>query len=210
MTILVGLVVVDTDRQVEPWPKVVFGGGVKLADVGTGRVALLVALDFEVVDDVKGMGGKDEVPLFRRCVTAVNVVDSGVDIKSEDVECSIVEVGEYLVKFIEGVEEFSILDGLSVVVPFLTSSVEAVVPELNVGYTVDLAVMDDEDDSETRDAVPSEENCDVVDIPIELLVDSDVITEEETVYDGVSVLKEEFKRLVDVDLVNIFIVGEVN
>ena len=171
---------------------------------------MLVALDLEVVDDVKGMGGKDEVPLFRRCDTAVNVVDSGVDIKSEDVECSIVEVGEYLVKFIEGVEEFSILDGLSVVVPFLTSSVEEVAPELNVGYTVDLAVMDDEDDSETRDAVPSEENCDVVDIPIELLVDSDVITEEETVYDGVSVLKEEFKRLVDVDLVNIFIVGEVN
>ena len=171
---------------------------------------MLVALDFEVVDDVKGMGGKDEVPLFRRCVTAVNVVDSGVDIKSEDVECSIVEVGEYLVKFIEGVEEFSILDGLSVVVPFLTSSVEAVAPELNVGYTVDLAVMDDEDDSETRDAVPSEENCDVVEIRIELFVDSDVITEEETVYDGVSVLKEEFKRLVDVDLVNIFIVGEVN
>ena len=171
---------------------------------------MLVALDFEVFDDVKGMGGKDEVPLFRRCDTAVNVVDSGVDIKSEDVECSIVEVGEYLVKFIEGVEEFSILDGLSVVVPFLTSSVEAVAPELNVGYTVDLAVMDDEDDSETRDAMPSEEKCDVVDIPIELLVDSDVITEEETVYDGVSVLKEEFKRLVDVDLVNIFIVGEVN
>ena len=156
------------------------------------------------------MGGEDEVPLFRRCVIAVNNVDSKVDVKYEYFECSIVEVGEYLVKFIEGVEEVFIIDGLSVVVPFLTSSVEAVVPELNVGYTVDLAVMDDEDDSETRDAVPSEENCDVVDTTVELLVDSGVLTEERTVYDGVSVLKEEFKRLVDVDLVNIFIVGEVN
>ena len=142
---------------------------------------MLVESDFEVVEDVKGVGGKDEVPLFRRCVTAVNVVDSGVDVKSEDLEYSIVEVWEYLVKFIEGVEEVSIIDGLSVVVPFLTSSVEAVAPELNVGYTVDLAVMDDEDDSETRDAVPSEENCDVVDTTVDLLVDSGVLTEEETV-----------------------------
>ena len=142
---------------------------------------MLVESDFEVVEDVKGVGGKDEVPLFRRCVIAVNVVDSGVDLKSEDFECSIVEVGEYLVKFIEGVEEVSIIDGLSVVVPFLTSSVEAVAPELNVGYKVDLAVIDDEDDSETRDAVPSEENCDVVDTTVELLVDLGVITEEETV-----------------------------
>ena len=113
-------------------------------------------------------------------------------------------------KFIEGVEEVFIIDGLSVVVPFLTSSVEAVVPELNVGYTVDLAVMDDEDDSETRDAMPSEENCNVVDTAFELLVESGVKTEEEAVYDGVSALKEEFKRLVDVYFVNIFIVGEVN
>ena len=58
--------------------------------------------------------------------------------------------------------------------------------------------------------MPSEENCDVVDTLVELLVDWGVLTEERTVYDGVSVLKEEFKRLVDVDLVNIFIVGEVN
>ena len=171
---------------------------------------MLLESDFEVVEDVKGVGGTDEVPLFRRFVTAVNVVDSGVDVKSEDFECSMVEVGEYLVKFIEGVEEVSIIDGLSVVVSFLTSSVDGVAPELNVGYTVDLAVMDDEDDSETRDAVPSEENCDVVDTTVELLVDSGLLTEEETVYDGVSVLKEEFKRLVDVDFVNIFIVGEVN
>ena len=113
-------------------------------------------------------------------------------------------------KFIEGVEEVFIIDGLSVVVPFLTSSVEAVVPELNVGYTVDLAVMDDEDDSETRDAVPSEENCNVVDKPFELLVDPGVLTEEETLYNGVSVLKEELKRFVDVDFVNIFILEEVN
>ena len=62
---------------------------------------MLVESDFEVVEDVKGVGGEDEVPLFRRCVIAVNVVDSGVDVKSEDFECSIVEVGEYLVKFIE-------------------------------------------------------------------------------------------------------------
>ena len=171
---------------------------------------MLVASDFEVVEDVKRMGGEDGVPLLRCCVTAVNVVESGVDVKSEDFKCSIVEVGEYLVKFIEGVEEVFIIDGLSVVVPSLTSSVEAVVPELNVGYTVDLAVMDEEDDSETRDAVPSEENCDVVDTLVELLVDWGVLTEERTVYDGVSVLKEEFKRLVDVDLVNIFIVGDVN
>ena len=156
------------------------------------------------------MGGEDEVPLFRRCVIAVNNVDSGVDVKSEYFECSIVEVGEYLVKFIEGVEEVFIIDGLSVVVPFLTSSVEAVVPELNVGYTVDLAVMDNEDDSETRDALPSEENCNVVDKPFELLVDPGVLTEEETLYNGVSVLKEELKRFVDVDFVNIFILEEVN
>ena len=156
------------------------------------------------------MGSEDEVPLFRRCVIAVNNVESGVDVKYEYFECSIVEVGEYLVKFIVGFEEVLIIDGLSVVVPFLTSSVEAVAPELNVGYTVDLAVMDDEDDSETRDAVPSEENCDVVDTLVELLVDWGVLTEERTVYDGVSVLKEEFKRLVDVDLVNIFIVREVD
>ena len=38
---------------------------------------MLVALDFEVVDDVKGMGGKDEVPLFRRCDTAVNILIVG-------------------------------------------------------------------------------------------------------------------------------------
>ena len=156
------------------------------------------------------MGGEDEVPLFRRCVIAVNNVDSKVDVKYEYFECSIVEVGEYLVKFIEEVEEVFIIDGLSVVVPSLTSSVEADVPELNVGCAVDLAVMDDEDDSETRDAMPSEENCNVVDTAFELLVESGVKTEEETVYDGVSALKEEFKRLVDVDFVNIFIVGEVN
>ena len=171
---------------------------------------MLVASDFEVVEDVKRMGGEDEVPSLRCCVTAVNVVDSGVDVKSEDFKRSIVEVGEYLVKFIEGVEEFSIIDGLSVVLPFLICSVEAVAPELNVGYTVGLAVMDDEDDSETRDAMPSEENCNVVDTAFELLVESGVKTEEETVYDGVSALKEEFKRLVDVDFVNIFILGEVN
>ena len=182
----------------------------KLPDVGTGRVFLLAVFDFEVDKDVKGIDVEDDVLLFSRCVTVANVVDSGVDVESEDFECLIVEDGEYLVKFIKGVEDVPIIDGLSVVVPFLTSSVQAVAPELNVRYAVDLVAIDDEEDSETRDAVPSEENWGVVDIPVELFVDSDVMTEEETVYEGVSVLKEEFKRLVDVDLVNIFIVGEVN
>ena len=180
----------------------------KLPDVGTGRVLLLAVFDFEVDKDVKGIDV--EVLLFSRCVTVANVVDSGVVVESEDFECLIVEDGEYLVKFIKGVEDVPIIDGLSVVVPILTSSVQAVAPELNVRYAVDLVAIDDEEDSETRDAVPSEENCDVVDTLAELLVDSGVLTEERTVYDGVSVLKEEFKRLVDVDLVNIFIVGEVN
>ena len=180
----------------------------KLPDVGTGRVLLLAVFDFEVDKDVKGIDV--EVLLFSRCVTVANVVDSGVVVESEDFECLIVEDGEYLVKFIKGVEDVPIIDGLSVVVPFLTSSVQAVAPELNVRYAVDLVAIDDEEDSETRDAVPSEETWGVVDIPVELFVDSDVMTEEETVYEGVSVLEEEFKRLVDVDLVNIFIVGEVN
>ena len=182
----------------------------KLPKVGTGRVLLLAVFDFEVDKDVKGIDVEGDVLLFSRCVTVANVVDSGVVVESEDFECLIVEDGEYLVKFIKGVEDVPIIDGLSVVVPFLTSSVQAVAPELNVRYAVDLVAIDDEEDSETRDAVPSEENWGVVDIPVELFVDSDIMTEEETVYEGVSVLKEEFKRLVDVDLVNIFIVGEVN
>ena len=46
--------------------------------------------------------------------------------------------------------------------------------------------------------VPSDEMRDAVDVPVELLVDSDVMTEEGTVYEDASVLSDDFKTLVEV------------
>ena len=46
--------------------------------------------------------------------------------------------------------------------------------------------------------VPSDEMRDAVDVPVELLVDSDVMTEEGAVYEDASVLSDDFKTLVEV------------
>ena len=46
--------------------------------------------------------------------------------------------------------------------------------------------------------VPSDEMRDAVDVPVELLVDSDVMTVEGAVYEDASVLSDDFKTLVEV------------
>ena len=46
--------------------------------------------------------------------------------------------------------------------------------------------------------VPSDEMRDAVDVPVELLVDSDVMTVEGGVYEDASVLSDDFKTLVEV------------
>ena len=46
--------------------------------------------------------------------------------------------------------------------------------------------------------VPSDEMRDVVDVPVEVFVDWDVMAEEGAVYEGVSVLSDDFETLVEV------------
>ena len=46
--------------------------------------------------------------------------------------------------------------------------------------------------------VPSDEMRDAVDVPVEVFVDSDVMAEEGAVYEGVSVLSDDFETLVEV------------
>ena len=48
------------------------------------------------------------------------------------------------------------------------------------------------------DVVPSDEMRDALDVPVELFVDSDVMTEEGAVYTDVSVLSDDFETLVEV------------
>ena len=46
--------------------------------------------------------------------------------------------------------------------------------------------------------VPSDEMRDAVDVPVDVFVDSDVMAEEGAVYEGVSVLSDDFETLVEV------------
>ena len=48
------------------------------------------------------------------------------------------------------------------------------------------------------DVVPSDEMRDALDVPVELFVDSDVMTEEGAVYTDVSVLSDDFETLFEV------------
>ena len=61
---------------------------------------------------------EDEVPPYRLCVVVVNVVDSDIDVNSEDFECQI-EGNEVLsVLLVERVALVSVVKGFIVVVEY--------------------------------------------------------------------------------------------
>ena len=96
--------------------------------------------------------------------------------RSDIVVCSLVTVGEVENVF-TGEDERVLINELSLVYAVL---------EFEVGK-LDLT-----------DVVPSDEMRDALDVPVELFVDSDVMTEEGAVYTDVSVLSDDFETLVEV------------
>ena len=95
---------------------------------------------------------------------------------SDIVVCSLVTVGEVENVF-TGEDERVLINELSLVYAVLEFAVG------KLGLT---------------DVVPSDEMRDAVDVPVELPVDSDVMTEEGAVYEDASVLSDDFKTLVEV------------
>ena len=95
---------------------------------------------------------------------------------SDIVVCSLVTVGEVENVF-TGEDERVLINELSLVYAVLEFEVG------KLGLT---------------DVVPSDEMRDALDVPVELFVDSDVMTEEGAVYTDVSVLSDDFETLVEV------------
>ena len=95
---------------------------------------------------------------------------------SDIVVCSLVTVGEVENVF-TGEDERVLINELSLVSAVLEFEVG------KLGLT---------------DVVPSDEMRDALDVPVELFVDSDVMTEEGAVYTDVSVLSDDFETLVEV------------
>ena len=96
--------------------------------------------------------------------------------RSDIVVCSLVTVGEVENVF-TGEDERVLINELSLVSAVLEFEVG------KLGLT---------------DVVPSDEMRDALDVPVELFVDSDVMTEEGAVYTDVSVLSDDFETLVEV------------
>ena len=96
--------------------------------------------------------------------------------RSDIVVCSLVTVGEVENVF-TGEDERVLINELSLVYAVLEFEVG------KLGLT---------------DVVPSDEMRDALDVPVELFVDSDVMTEEGAVYTDVSVLSDDFETLVEV------------
>ena len=96
--------------------------------------------------------------------------------RSDIVVCSLVTVGEVENVF-TGEDERVLINELSLVCTVLEFEVG------KLGLT---------------DVVPSDEMRDALDVPVELFVDSDVMTEEGAVYTDVSVLSDDFETLVEV------------
>ena len=96
--------------------------------------------------------------------------------RSDIVVCSLVTVGEVENVF-TGEDERVLIHELSLVYAVLEFEVG------KLGLT---------------DVVPSDEMRDALDVPVELFVDSDVMTEEGAVYTDVSVLSDDFETLVEV------------
>jgi len=96
--------------------------------------------------------------------------------RSDIVVCSLVTVGEVENVF-TGEDERMLINELSLVYAVLEFEVG------KLGLT---------------DVVPSDEMRDALDVPVELFVDSDVMTEEGAVYTDVSVLSDDFETLVEV------------
>ena len=96
--------------------------------------------------------------------------------RSDIVVCSLVTVGEVENVF-TGEDERVLINELSLVYTVLEFEVG------KLGLT---------------DVVPSDEMRDALDVPVELFVDSDVMTEEGAVYTDVSVLSDDFETLVEV------------
>lgn len=95
---------------------------------------------------------------------------------SDIVVCSLVTVGEVENVF-TGEDERVLINELSLVYAVLEFAVG------KLGLT---------------DVVPSDEMRDALDVPVELFVDSDVMTEEGAVYTDVSVLSDDFETLFEV------------
>ena len=96
--------------------------------------------------------------------------------RSDIVVCSLVTVGEVENVF-TGEDERVLINELSLVSAVLEFEVG------KLGLT---------------DVVPSDEMRDALDVPVELFVDSDVMTEEGAVYTDVSVLSDDFETLFEV------------
>ena len=96
--------------------------------------------------------------------------------RSDIVVCSLVTVGEVENVF-TGEDERVLINELSLVYAVLEFEVG------KLGLT---------------DVVPSDEMRDALDVPVELFVDSAVMTEEGAVYTDVSVLSDDFETLVEV------------
>ena len=96
--------------------------------------------------------------------------------RSDIVVCSLVTVGEVENVF-TGEDERVLINELSLVYAVLEFEVG------KLGLT---------------DVVLSDEMRDALDVPVELFVDSDVMTEEGAVYTDVSVLSDDFETLVEV------------
>ena len=96
--------------------------------------------------------------------------------RSDIVVCSLVTVGEVENVF-TGEDERVLINELSLVSAVLEFEVG------KLGLT---------------DVVPSDEMRDALDVPVELFVDSEIMTEEGAVYTDVSVLSDDFETLVEV------------